>query len=588
MTARFLCIHGHFYQPPREDPWSGIHEAEPSAAPYHNWNERIYNECYGPMASSAILCPEGRVDKLVNNYRDISFNFGPTLLSWLERRHPDTYQAVLAADAASVKDHGGHGNAIAQCYNHIIMPLASERDRRTQIRWGLREFELRFGRRSEGLWLPETAVDSATLEALISEGVRFTILSPLQAARVKPQGGGWQPAEGDSFDSTQAYLWRSKRDPSKSIALFFYHRKLSQGVAFERMLNDGARFREKIEGSFGPAGRPQLIHLATDGESYGHHHQFGNMALAFTLDKIRSGGGIKITNYGEFLSIHPPTAEVELHEPSAWSCSHGVGRWSEDCGCASGANAAWKQRWRAPLRAALDWLARELDAFYEEQARRWIPGDPWAARDAAIDGFLDPGRSSAANRVQTSLLELQRERLFMYTSCGWFFDDISGIESQIILRHAARAIELARALGHEGIALERGFLERLALCPSNIPEHKDGARVYEKLVLPLRSRPIFAMAEASERDALQQRIYYQLKSFVASPSSATLKSILALIESANQSKLVLHWWEFQRVFYDWARAEGSSYHRLPSDMRQDCAALQKLLNLNIPSPQPAA
>ena len=525
MKNKFLCIHGHFYQPPRENPWLEEVEEEPSARPYHDWNERIFHECYGPNTASAILDSRGRVEELVDNYRLISFNIGPTLLSWMERRQPETYRAVLAADRASAAERGGHGNALAQAYNHIILPLATARDKRTQVRWGLADFRHRFGRDAEGMWLPECAVDEETLEVLAEEGVRFTVLAPSQAARVRPldaAGAEWTAVDAATLDTTRPYRWLSARTPGRHVDIFFYDRALAHGVAFEGLLHDGARFAKRLIEPFVKAasGAPQLVHLATDGESYGHHHRWGNMALSFALRCLRAEGGVRLTNYGEFLSLFPPVREVAICPRTSWSCSHGIRRWADDCGCSTGSPPDWRQPWRKPMREALDWLAEELDAVYETRARGLF-ADPWASRDAYIGRMLSPDAASTdrflggqAGRSLTlveteealKLFEMQRHRMLMYTSCGWFFSDISGTESTQVLKYAARAIDLAEDLGgaDPGARLRPRFEAKLERCPSNDEAYRTGAAVYRRLVAPLRADLARAAAHFSILDALER------------------------------------------------------------------------------------
>ena len=507
---RFVCVHGHFYQPPRENPWLEEVEREESAHPHHDWNERIFHECYGPNLAAPILDPEGAVVQLVNNYERISFNFGPTLLSWLERRHPPAYRRLLDADKRSVQARG-HGNALAQVYNHVIMPLAGARDKLTQVRWGLADFEYRFGRKAEGMWLAETAADDETLEALAEEGVRFTVLAPHQAARVRPLGAAdWTPVGADSVDTTRAYRWSSKRRPDRQLALFFYHGPLSRAVAFERALSDGADFGRRLASGFLDEDRPQLVHIATDGESYGHHHRFGEMGLAFALEWLERSGAAKLANYAQFLELAPPAFEAEIAPRTAWSCAHGVGRWSEDCGCRI--HGSWHQKWRGPLRESLDWLASELDHFYEAQAEVLFR-DPWKARDAYIGRLLSGEArplfdrhalkhlSAAEAHRALALLEMQRHRLLMFTSCGWFFDDVSGIETQQVLKYAARALELARGLGKDA---ERAFLERLEHAPSNLPQFRDGRTVYARLAAARRVDLVRAAANAAVTEYFEE------------------------------------------------------------------------------------
>lgn len=495
---RYVCVHGHFYQPPRENPWLESIELQESAYPYHDWNERINAECYAPNGASRILDTRDRIVRIVNNYATISFNFGPTLLGWLETFAPETYAQVLQADLQSAHRFGGHGSALAQPYNHMIMPLANARDRHTQTAWGLRDFERRFGRTAQGMWLPETAVDLDTLDVLARHGVRFTILAPGQAAAVRRIGTSeWRDVSGGRIDTSRAYVLRL--DSGREIALFFYDGPVARAVAFEGLLRNGERFAQRLLGIL-PAGDdgPRLAHIATDGETYGHHHRHGDMALAYALHQIAAGGGARLTNYAEFLALHPPLDEVRITEASSWSCAHGVERWRSDCGCHTGGQPGWNQAWRAPLRAALDWLRDTLAPPFEAAASALL-SDPWAARDDYIDIILDRSPSTVASffdrhaarplahaeRVRAlELLELQRHAMLMYTSCGWFFNDLSGIETVQVLRYAGRAIHLAQEALGDGI--EEEFLSRLAAARSNVPDHGDGRHIYETQVRPVR------------------------------------------------------------------------------------------------------
>jgi alpha-amylase/alpha-mannosidase (GH57 family) len=493
---RYVCIHGHFYQPPRENPWLEAIEVQDSASPYHDWNERITAECYAPNGASRILDAEDYIVSIVNNYSRISFNFGPTLLSWLEPHAPRVYGAILEADRASRERFSGHGSALAQAYNHMILPLANRRDKLTQILWGLRDFEHRFGRAAEGMWLPETAVDLESLDLLAEHGIRFTILSPHQAHRVRPLGGRhhWREVGGAGIDPSMAYELRL---PSgRKLSLFFYDAPISQAVAFERLLERGEQLAIRLLGALSEQRDwPQLVHIATDGETYGHHHRFGDMALAYALHTIELDQTVQITNYGEYLERHPPTQQVEILPNSSWSCSHGIERWRSDCGCSFG-RVGWNQAWRAPLREALDSLRDRLAPLYEQQAGALL-GDPWAARDQYIEVVLDRSRENLEGFLSRQagrgldhgetvralkLLELQRHLLLMYTSCGWFFDELSGIETIQVIQYAGRAVQLAEELF--GLPVEPQFLERLAQAKSNIAEHRDGALIYEKSVKP--------------------------------------------------------------------------------------------------------
>ena len=493
---RFICIHAHFYQPPRESPWLEAIEIQDSAFPYHDWNERISVECYAANAVSRLWDTEGRIVQLVNNYAGISFNFGPTLLLWMEKYATDAYEAILEGDRQSVEKFSGHGSALAQAYNHMILPLANSRDKETQIIWGIKDFEYRFGRRPEGLWLPETAVDLETLDIMAQHEIGFAILSPGQAQRVRPiDGDEWKDVSGGRIDHTMAY--QVSLPSGRVMNLFFYDGHISQGVAFEGLLDNGEAFANRLLYAF-PDDRsyPRLVHIATDGESYGHHHRGGDMALARALHDIEFNGIARLTNYGQYLEDYPPTHEVEIFENSSWSCIHGIERWRSDCGCNSGGHPGWNQAWRAPLRAALDWLRDAVNPAYEQLAGRFLT-DPWAARDDYIDIIVDrsPDRVSAflsrhATRPFNSddevtvlkLMELQRHAMLMYTSCGWFFDELSGIETVQVIQYAGRVLQLADQL-FSG-SFEPGFLEHLELAKSNIPEHSDGRTIYEKFVRP--------------------------------------------------------------------------------------------------------
>jgi alpha-amylase/alpha-mannosidase (GH57 family) len=483
LAERFLCIHCHFYQPPRENPWLESVEVQDSASPYHDWNERITTECYAPNSLSRILDKEGRIKEIVNNYEKVSFNFGPTLLSWLEGHSPPTYEAIIEADRLSVKARGGHGNAISQAYNHMILPLANRKDKETQILWGVRDFTRRFGRHPEGMWLPETAVDIESLEIISGMGIKFTILSPHQAKRTRQIGSSkWQ----DRIDTTMPYLLAL---PSgRKISVFFYDADVSKAVAFERLLDSGEDFAKRLLGKFSKTPeRPQLVHIATDGESYGHHHTFGDMALSYCLNYIETKGLARITNYGEYLEKYPPTHEAEIIENTSWSCAHGVARWRSDCGDSTGGKPGWNQKWRKPLREALDALRDGLSVEYEKAARESLK-EPWLARDdyidvilgrsdEALDAFLKKHSKWDADAVRIlKLLELQRHCMLMYTSCGWFFSDISGIETVQILQYAGRAVQLAEELFGDGT--ERRFLEKLKEAKSNIPSKATGVDIY--------------------------------------------------------------------------------------------------------------
>ncbi len=499
----YLVIHGHFYQPPRENPWLDTIEREPSAAPFSNWNARIAEECYRVNGWARVFDDRGRMVDLANNYLHMSFNFGATLLTWLERRRPRTYARILEADRLSVQAHGGHGNALAQSYGHAILPLCSPRDRLTLIRWGKRDFEHRFGRPAEAMWLPETAIDAATAEDLIAEEMRFVVLSPYQARRVRRLGeGGWREVSGGAVDPRMPYRLISRKHPGRHLDVFFYDGPVSHSISFGEGLRSSRQLVDKLWGAV-DAGRdgPQLVHSAVDGETFGHHHRHAERALAYALTEEASRRGFTLTNYGEYLEQFPPTHEVELEpgpngEGTAWSCAHGVGRWIRDCGCNAGAPAGWNQRWRGPLRRAVDLVRDEAAALLEELGGELLK-DPWAARDDAVSLLLRPtgqeraaflarhARDSQSLTGQTrvfKLLEMQRFALMSQTSCGWFFNDVSGLEGVQVMRYMARAMHLLEDLC--GRNVEGEALEVLAEARSNIGEKGTGADVFRKHVLP--------------------------------------------------------------------------------------------------------
>ena len=470
MSETALIIHGHFYQPPRENPWTGEVEREVSAAPYHDWNERIQVESYAANAAALVG------SQPVNNYAHISFNFGPTLLSWLEKHHPETYLKILEADRLSARERSGHGNAIAQAYGHAILPLCNERDRLTQVVWGVADFRHRFGRDPESLWLPETAVNHATLDLLIEQGLRYVILAPSQA--------------DGAIDSSRAYKYLHRDRSGRSIAIFFYNDSLARGIAFEKALTSSERLVRMIQST--SAGK-SMVNVATDGETYGHHFKFGDLCLAHVLTVEAPQAGFWITNYGEFLDRFPPEHEVSIKtgpedEGTSWSCTHGVSRWSRDCGCQTGGEAGWNQQWRGPLRAALNYLGDRAAEGFEEVGSK-VFKDPWNARNAYIEVLLhrvsprdflaqhSRQQLSPADEVRVfTLLEMQRNALLMFTSCGWFFNDISGIETIQVLRYAARVIELSDQLGLP--SHRKAFLDMLAEARSNVAEKGTGADIY--------------------------------------------------------------------------------------------------------------
>ncbi|HNX69303.1 MAG TPA: DUF3536 domain-containing protein [Candidatus Omnitrophota bacterium] len=497
-----ICLHGHFYQPPRENPWIEEIEQQDSAAPFHDWNERIHYECYLPNSRARALDARGRIADIANNFERSSFNFGPTLLSWLETKHPDTYQSILLADRLSCEAHRGHGNAIAQVYNHMIMPLANLRDKKTQVRWGIDDFRHRYGRMPESIWLPETACNEETLEVLVAEKIKYIILSPHQVRAVRPlEGGEWQDVSGGRIDPRQPYRYFLKNNPSLFIDIFFYDGPISKAVGFDNLLFDAKLFMRRLESAILEWDRPQLIHIATDGETYGHHKAYGDRVLGYLTYIEIPRRGYRIVNYAEFLEENPPRHEVRLiegdnNEGTSWSCAHGVMRWKDHCGCRGDGPGNWTQHWRKPLRWALDWLRDELTQIYEKEGGKYLR-DVWVARDDYIHVILQRTpqtirefferqavRQLSAREITQclKLMEMQRYLMLMYTSCGWFFSELSGLETIQILQYAARALQLAHEVS--GIDHEKSFLEHLSLAKSNIEFFRDGQGVYEKLVRP--------------------------------------------------------------------------------------------------------
>jgi alpha-amylase/alpha-mannosidase (GH57 family) len=488
MTA--LIIHGHFYQPPRENPWTGEIETQPSAAPFHDWNERIHAECYRPNGF-AKLCSSVEI----NNYANISFNFGPTLLSWLQTHHRETYDRILIADRKSAARRTGHGNAIAQAYGHAILPLCNDRDQLTQVVWGLADFQYRFGREAESMWLPETACNDQTLGLLIDQRLRFVILAPDQARRVRAKGDTtWREAGRGTVDTTRPYQFMHPDGSGRSLVIFFYHGRLARSIAFEGALSSSQGLVDRFVkvAQTGP-----LVNVATDGETYGHHFKFGDICLAHALEVEAKQAGFWITNYAQYLDRHAPEFEVEidngpLGEGTSWSCAHGVGRWTRDCGCHTGGEPGWNQAWRMPLRRALNFLRDDLQERFADLGAT-VFRDPWKARNDYVrvildrsywEGFLQPHEhhslSAAEQTLALQLLEIQRNALLMFTSCGWFFSDLGGIETVQVLRYAARAVELQEQLGLE--VPRETFLQLLAEARSNRSEKGNGADIYLRSV----------------------------------------------------------------------------------------------------------
>jgi alpha-amylase/alpha-mannosidase (GH57 family) len=506
---KYLVIHGHFYQPPRENPWLDVIEEQESAAPYHDWNERIYDECYRPNAYSRLLDAKGMIVGIHNNYLNMSYNFGPTLFTWMERYHPVTARKVCAADKDSAGRFSGHGNAVAQVFNHIIMPLSERRDQLTQIRWAKHFFKKRYGRDPEGIWLGEAAINMETVRCLIEEKIGYVILSPNSAESFRRIGdGGWVNTSQTPLDTRRPYrIFPRTRDGAQlegHLDVFFFDEGLSKAVSFDNLLQDsrilGNKINERYDNNWNGN---QLVTIATDGETFGHHKPYGDMCLAYFFKHIAPEMGITPVNFGYYLSINPPEYEVSLGdafgEGRSWSCAHGVGRWSRDCGCSTGGKPGWHQAWRGPLRSALRKLQSQLD-FHFEARLSTIFADPWALRDRYIGVMWEPSLSKTSDFLRSQsggkfsfneeltaeirrLLEAQKFMLFAFTSCGWFFSEISGIEPVQNLAYACRALQLGLPEDSKRPVLD-AFLDDLSKAPSNIPELGNGRRLFEQKILP--------------------------------------------------------------------------------------------------------
>ncbi len=494
----FLCIHSHFYQPPRENAWSGEIEVQPSAAPFHDWNERILQECYKPNSDAVIVDEHDNVIKRVNNYEYFNFDFGPTLLHWIRNKHPRTYERIIDADKKSLTVHNGHGNAIAMIYSHMIMPLANRRDKVTQVKWGVEDFKFHFGREPESIWLPETACNKETLEVLIEEGIKYIILDPSQADKTrKIHRGKWKDVSSGNINTENPYRCYPDKSGGEFINIFFYDGPLSRNIAFDDHIYNSHKLLHRLEEVSLPDNNSDcLISSAVDGETFGHHKKYSERTMAYLFDELIKGSKFEVTNFGEYLSAHNPVMEVKLKEGingegTSWSCLHGVGRWKEDCGCGR-SDAQPSQQWREVLRDSLNWLRDELIVIYENIGNHFLK-DVWKARNEYINIILNPDSETISrffyfnsrkfineteSEICIKLLEMQKFSMLMFTSCGWFFSDISGIETIQILQYAARAMELAKEVS--GIELEDKFLEKLAAARSNVPEYKDGKDLYEQ------------------------------------------------------------------------------------------------------------
>ena len=639
-TARqiYLVIHGHFYQPPRENPWTQHIPFQESAAPYHNWNERITSECYNPNTRSRVIDSTGKISSVVNNFAHINFNIGPTLFSWIEKYHPETYRRIREADRKSCEKYGGHGNAIAQVYNHIILPLANTRDKLTQIRWAKHEFWHRYGRKPESIWLAETAVNQETVECLINEGIKYIILSPTQAQEVRKIGEqDWSDVNQNSIDTTQSYRifseassqssthgkrrfkkrwyrslvpfstrqlhyrdklklnyrniylrkthnpdiflkkrkFRQRKPQARYLDVFFYDGQLSTEISFHHLLRDASAFARRLHETSWKSSAPHvLIHVSTDGEIYGHHEPFADMCLAYAIQKEFPALGIEMTNYGSYLERYPSTMEValkrggETDEGTAWSCSHGVGRWYRDCGCSIGNVAEWNQQWRTPLRKGFDVLRDTLAEMFEYFLRDLLHS-PWKAWDQyiecllnpvdeAIDSFLEKHQKRPLNEIEQSLvlrlMEAQKYSMYTYTSCGWFFDDVSGIEVVQNMRYAARAIQLVEDLFLQRISchpdpkskawfasqsLEALMLTEFEHAHSNIPEAGTAKDIYLHYAKPDMYTPERA-ANQWLLEKLFERVFHRASiasALTASGSQIYIYTLYSIIWEINRHSM---------------------------------------------------
>ena len=497
----YLCIHGHFYQPPRENAWTNEISIQPTAAPFHDWNERIFQECYKPNSEAVIVDEHDNVIKKVNNFEYYNFNFGPALLGWIKIKHPKTYERILSADRKSCSAHNGHGNAIAMIYNHIIMPLADRKDKITQVKWGLADFKFHFGRESEGMWLPETACDSETLETLIENNVKYTILDPSQADSFrKIKRGKWKSVSSGNIDTGVPYRYFSKISTAKHIDLIFYNGPLSKNIAFDDHIYSSEKLLNRIrQVRADSSGYVPLISSATDGETFGHHKKFTERTLSYLFSELIPDSEYQIVNLGEFLELHPPEYEVLImkgpdNDGTSWSCSHGTGRWKDNCGCGR-SDEHPSQQWRKPLRESLNKLRDRLRLIFENSGDKFL-ADVYHTRNDYIQLLLNKDLQTIENFFHLhskydlnehekllciQLLEMQKYSMLMFTSCGWFFSEISGIETIQILEYAARAIEIAKEIS--GIDLNAEFAENLSEAECNDKKYLNGKDLYIREVL---------------------------------------------------------------------------------------------------------
>lgn len=503
----YLIIHGHFYQPPREDPWTGVVPYQESAYPHHDWNKRITKECYAANSASRTLDPQGRITSILNNYEYLSFNFGPTLMQWLKREAPNVYERIVEADKTSRERRRGHGNALAQGYNHTILPLDSPEDLTTQVVWGMEDFQSHFNRDPEGIWLPEAAVNLPVVDELIRQGIRFIVLSPWQGQAYAREGQNrWKQLHGHPMPSDRAY--RIER-PGGSLGVFFYNHTLASGISFEHFLLNADSLYDRFKVHKHEDSPSHLINTATDGEIYGHHEPYGDMCLAAFSRLTAEREDFEWTNYGEYLELNPPKTLVQLRSGeeergSSWSCYHGVSRWYKDCGCSTGGQENWNQQWRAPLREAFQRLSEKLREIYFERMSELSSTDPAEIRnrysqvltgkdspEEFAKAYLDRTQPKATRITQfLELLEGQKFCLYSFTSCGWFFSEISGIEPTQNMKYALKAIRFYQDYTEED--LYEVLREPLSRAVSNLPDKGTGDQILQSMIIPDEKHTDFA------------------------------------------------------------------------------------------------
>jgi Domain of unknown function (DUF3536)/Glycosyl hydrolase family 57 len=471
---RYVILHGHFYQPPRESPWTGLITREPDAAPFANWNERILSECYTANARAQVI--EGSVVHIRNNYEAIDFDLGPTLAAWLERHGKTAYRALRRADEASRVKRGGYGNAIAQAYNHSILPLLAPRDRQLQVAWGIEDFVYRMGRRPDGMWLPECAADDETFEVLAAAGIKFTIVGADQGRFTGP--GGHSRAAGP-------FVWRGGE---RTLAVFRSDGPLAREISFGDGLRDGVRLAEQIAQAALELEAGSALLIAADGEIFGHHKRAGAAELARAIMCLERRDDVQMTNCAAYLAAHPASGAFEMTGPSSWSCLHGIERWRSECGCRIDSNT--NQRWRAPLFEAMQFVRNHAEAVYDRFATGLVE-NPSLALAESVRLFIDQrpapredffARHKVADETGRErllrLCEMVRAGQAALTSCSWFFDDFGGLEGRIALRWAARAVELAAEFMP---GIEGELVARLRGIHSNRRDIGDGATLYLSL-----------------------------------------------------------------------------------------------------------